>query len=439
MTLGSVVGALSGGPVAQALGRKATLSLAALGFMSGYTLMYLSRGSTLQIYFSRVMTGYSMGLTSLCSPAYITEVTLPHQRGSLRRRAAIRGPSATDFLTAPSFRDVQGGGVQMAITIGIMYSFMLGKFIHWDNLALACVVPAALLLIASLVATESPRWHLLFGRRVTARLYTRLKVSTLHGPTDLEAQECLTALRGARADEEAVAIETVYLTAPMPTAHVLLALCVNFLQQFSGINMVIFYSFGIFSNAGMQVSEGTVSFIISLLQVFATLAAVALMDRVTRRRLLLLSSYVCIFSLVAMGAVSRVVSDQVGRERDVVDRFPVLLVGFYIVGFSIGLGPVVWLLNAELVPLRGSGILLSACCASNWIFTMAVTYFSDNVRDALGLPGMGWFFSSVTFAGALLVTFFLPETGHITLEEVLLDQVGFGIAAASPEAVLRRK
>ncbi|KAH9371030.1 hypothetical protein HPB48_007790 [Haemaphysalis longicornis] len=308
MTLGSVVGALSGGPVAQALGRKATLSLAALGFMSGYTLMYLSRGSTLQIYFSRVMTGYSMGLTSLCSPAYITEVTLPHQRGSL------------------------GGGVQMAITIGIMYSFMLGKFIHWDNLALACVVPAVLLLIASLVATESPRWHLLFGRRVGRSSSCTHESPIPIASLQLEAQECLTALRGARADEEAVAIETVYLTAPMPTAHVLLALCVNFLQQFSGINMVIFYSFGIFSNAGMQVSEGTVSFIISLLQVFATLAAVALMDRVTRRRLLLLSSYVCIFSLVAMGAVSRVVSDQVGRERDVVDRFPVLLVGFYIVG-----------------------------------------------------------------------------------------------------------
>lgn len=83
MTLGAVVGALSGGPVAQVLGRKATLSLVALGLMSGYTLMYLSRGSTLQIYFSRVMTGYSVGLASTCSPAYITEVTLPHQRGSL--------------------------------------------------------------------------------------------------------------------------------------------------------------------------------------------------------------------------------------------------------------------------------------------------------------------------------------------------------------------
>nr|XP_054927549.1 facilitated trehalose transporter Tret1-like [Dermacentor andersoni] len=390
MTIGAVLGAVVSGSVAQALGRKSMLTVISLGFMCGWTVTYLSRGSTFHIYSGRFVTGFSMGLVSLVAPCYVAEITLPHNRGTM------------------------GGMLQMTITVGIMYAYLLGRFLPWDYLALACMVPAILLCVCSMFCVESPRWHLLSGRKA-------------------EALECLFQLRGARAEEECMAIEMVYVTAPLPPAHALLAAQVNFLQQFSGINMIIFYTFNLFADAGLRIKEADCSILIATLQVFATMVAVALMDTVGRRRLLLVSSHMCVFSLIAMGAVAHVSSEGEDRERDVLDRIPVLLVAFYMVGFSVGLGPVVWLLNAELVPCRGSGSLLAMVTAFNWACAAGVTAFFEQVRDTLRLSGLGFFFSAITFGGAILVTFLLPETGRITLEELLQENLFYAVEA-QPQA-----
>ncbi|KAL1416950.1 hypothetical protein MTO96_027343 [Rhipicephalus appendiculatus] len=390
MTIGAILGAAISGSVSQALGRKSMLTVISLGFMSGWMVIFLSRGNTFHIYSGRFLTGFAMGLVSLVSPCYISEVTLPHNRGTM------------------------GGMLQMAITAGILYCYVLGRFLTWDYLALACMAPAAILCIASMFCVESPRWHLLSGRKA-------------------DGLDCLFQLRGGSAEEECMAIEMVYVTAPLPPSHALVAAQVNFLQQFSGINMIIFYTFTVFAEAGLRLQEADCSILLATLQVSTTMVAVAVMDMVTRRRLLLLSSHVCVFSLIAMGAVSHVSKEGDDRERDVLDRIPVLLIGFYIVGFSIGLGPVVWLLNAELVPCRGSGTLLSLVSAFNWACAAGVTAFFDQVRDTLRLSGLGFFFSIITFIGAMLVTFFLPETGRITLEELLQENL-FYVGAAEPQA-----
>ncbi|KAK8782339.1 hypothetical protein V5799_016322 [Amblyomma americanum] len=89
--------------------------------------------------------------------------------------------------------------------------------------------------------------------------------------TQAEALECLHRIRGNRAEEECMAIEMVYVTAPIPPAHVLLAVHVSFLQQFSGINMVIFYTFALFSDAGLYITEADSSILIASLQVMMAL------------------------------------------------------------------------------------------------------------------------------------------------------------------------
>ncbi|XP_075741427.1 uncharacterized protein LOC119169803 [Rhipicephalus microplus] len=143
MTIGALLGAAVSGSVSQALGRKSMLTVISLGFMSGWMVIYLSRGHIFHIYSGRFLTGFAMGLISLVSPCYISEVTLPHNRGTM------------------------GGMLQMAITMGILYCYLLGRFFTWDYLALACMLPAALLCIASMFCVESPRWHLLSGRKAT--------------------------------------------------------------------------------------------------------------------------------------------------------------------------------------------------------------------------------------------------------------------------------
>lgn len=156
-------------------------------------------------------------------------------------------------------------------------------------------------------------------------------------------------------------------------------------------------------------------------QVAATTVSVSLMDVVGRRRLLGTSCYICIFSMVALGAIYSFGDTGEPEEVALTDRMPVLFVVLFVVGFSIGLGPVIWLLAAELVPLRGLGILMGLTCAFNWMCAFAVTLFFNVVRDSFHFSRLGWFFSSVTFAGFLLMAFFMPETKGRTLEDILLE------------------
>ncbi|XP_037508754.1 facilitated trehalose transporter Tret1 [Rhipicephalus sanguineus] len=92
------------------------------------------------------------------------------------------------------------------------------------------------------------------------------------------------------------------------------------------------------------------------------------------------------------------------------------------VGYSIGLGPVVWILSAELVPCRNRGFYLGAATAFNWICALVVTWLFGVLRETYHYSGMGWFFSSLTFVGAMLVNYFLPETQGHSLEQILLRQ-----------------
>nr|XP_054931803.1 uncharacterized protein LOC129387130 [Dermacentor andersoni] len=144
----------------------------------------------------------------------------------------------------------QGGVLQLSLTVGILYSYVLGRFLEWELLAMACLVGGVLLVAASQFAVESPRWLLLSGRK-------------------LEALQALLKLRGPnfRVEDECTAMEQVFARVPTPRFHVLMALHVQFLQQFSGINMLIFYSRAIFSNAGVTVSAANSSIIIAALQV----------------------------------------------------------------------------------------------------------------------------------------------------------------------------
>ncbi|XP_037508753.1 facilitated trehalose transporter Tret1 [Rhipicephalus sanguineus] len=302
--------------------------------------------------------------------------------------------------------NTSGGVLQLSVTIGILYSYVLGRFLEWELLAMACFVGAILLFAASHFSIESPRWLLLGGRK-------------------FEALQALLKLRGPnfRVEDECAAIQQVFSRVPTPPFHVLMAFHVHFLQQFSGINMLIFYARAIFANAGVTVTAANSSVIIAALQVAATLAAVSVMDLVGRRRLLTISSMVCVFSMVSIGALHQVAGGG-GNASTLMnsERMPVIFLGLYIIGYSIGLGPVVWILSAELVPCRNRGFYLGAATAFNWICALVVTWLFGVLRETYHYSGMGWFFSSLTFVGAMLVNYFLPETQGHSLEQILLRQ-----------------
>ncbi|XP_077550030.1 facilitated trehalose transporter Tret1-like isoform X1 [Haemaphysalis longicornis] len=381
LPIGAVVGCALSSLVAQAMGRRFALLVSALGYMGGYGII-MSANTVFTVLLGRFITGIATGMVSLCVPAYIAEISLPVQRGSM------------------------GGVLQFAITLGIMFTQVVSVYVDWNGLARTCLVLAIPFLALYQFNIESPRWLMLHGRRP-------------------EALDALAKLRGpaAKLEDECLLMETVFMQVPTPFSHLLLAMHVHFLQQFSGINAVIFYSKNLLDDAGLSLSGHESTIIFAAFQVVATAVAVRLMEPFSRKTLLTTSAYICVFSMMTIATLYSVNredddSDPYGKTS-VSQQLPIVFVALYMIGFSVGLGPVTWILTAELVPLRQHGIYLCMVCAFNWTLVFLVTWFFRVVHEALELSGLGLFFSAVTFISALLVTFFMPETQDRSLEDIL--------------------
>ncbi|XP_072141311.1 solute carrier family 2, facilitated glucose transporter member 8-like [Dermacentor andersoni] len=373
LPIGAVLGTVLGALVSQAMGRRFTLLLSAVVYVAGYVIIF-ANAFIVTVLFGRFVTGIATGMVSLCVPAYIAEVSLPAQRGSM------------------------GGLLQLAITVGILYSYTLGRFLEWQLLAVACLAGAVLLAALNQYSVESPRWLMISGRR-------------------LDVLEVLWKLRGSsgKVDEEFFAIEQVFAHAPTRFAHVLLATHAHFIQQFSGINTIIFYAHSLSIQSGISISTADCSIIVASLQARGM------------RVLRCLSAAIFVFFFFSKHAMSRG-----GSERAYTWQQH---------GYSLGLGPVVWILGAELVCCRDRGMHLASVCAFNWACVLLITWFSTSVRDTIHLSGLAWFFSLVTTVGAVLLMLFMPETQGQSLEQILLGHFRQpeGSSGHSPKAsVLKR-
>ncbi|XP_077548392.1 facilitated trehalose transporter Tret1-like [Haemaphysalis longicornis] len=319
---------------------------------------------------------------------------------------------------------LEGGGVlQLAITIGIMLSYTVGRFVGWKTLGAVCFLCAVVQVGAGHFSVESPRWLVLRGRRQAAMA----ALGRLRGPQGKRENAAKTwktrcpRCFPSQTEAECRAVEEVFALASAPRSHTMLALHAHFIQQFSGINMVIFYARSFFVGAGIAITATDCAIVIAGIQVAATMVVVSVMDVVGRRRLLTASSLICVVAMLSIAGLYSVSSNSADTSSapSVVERLPILFLGLYIVGYSVGLGPVVWILGAELVPLRHRGLRFGTVVAFDWACAGGVTWFFNSVRESFQFSGLGWFFSSVTFLGGTLVAIFLPETRGQSLENIL--------------------
>ncbi|KAK8782344.1 hypothetical protein V5799_016318 [Amblyomma americanum] len=239
--------------------------------------------------------------------------------------------------------------------------------------------------------------------------------------------------RGTSEDREAHRTEEAFIWVPPSAVNVLLAYHIMFVQQLTGIAAAPSYIEGLAQAIGVPLSTSKFAIVLASLQVHIELPAPcgssgccdsgkrgpATMDTLGRRRLFLASSCVCVCTLFAVGAVG--MSSHSREAHWVVRGLELVLLVAYLVGHSFGLGPVSWLLAAEMIPLRGCGFLLSLAFAFNWLSSFAVALFFGAIRETLPFVAAGWFFSAVTTAGASLFYWFAPETNGRSMEQLLLE------------------
>ena len=385
--VGAAVLAITGGSLSERFGRRKMLLITSVVFIVG-ALVCAAAGSIQILIFGRVIVGMGIGLASSVVPLYISEISPANARGW------------------------QVSLFQLAITVGILaayladYAFTPSAAWRW-MLGLA-VIPGAMLGAGMLYLPETPRFLARHGQFDLARGV----LAKIRGTEDVEkefrqiktsSQE--SALRGHISD----------LLVPALRPALLIGIGLAIFQQVTGINTIIYYAPYIIRTAGISSIQGSILATagIGTVNVVMTLVSMWLIDRVGRRPLLLTGIAGMIVSLGALGLIFHL---QVkGGE---LAGLAVIILMFYVASFAISLGPIFWLLIAEIYPLKIRGLAAGIAAGTNWLANFAVSLTFLSLLKSLGPSLTFWLYGILAIGSWLFSYYLVPETKGHSLEEI---------------------
>ncbi|KAK7273407.1 hypothetical protein RIF29_14456 [Crotalaria pallida] len=387
--VGAMVGAIASGQIAEYIGRKGSLMIAAIPNIIGWLAISFAKDSSF-LFMGRLLEGFGVGIISYVVPVYIAEIAPQNMRGSL------------------------GSVNQLSVTIGIMLAYLLGLFVNWRVLAILGVLPCTVLIPGLFFIPESPRWLAKMG--MTDEFETSLQV--LRGfDTDISV-EVYEIKRSVASTGRRVAIRFADLKRKRYWFPLMIGIGLLILQQLSGINGVLFYSSTIFANAGIS-SSNAATFGLGAIQVVATGISTWLMDKSGRRLLLIISSSVMTVSLL-LTSVAFYLEGVVPKDSDLSNILAILsVVGVVVmvIGFSLGLGPIPWLIMSEILPVNIKGLAGSIATMANWLISWVIT-MTANLLLTWSSGGTFIIYTVVAAFTVAFVAIWVPETKGRTLEEI---------------------
>lgn len=385
--LGAMVGSLCCGYFSDRYGRKKTLMLNCLFIIIGGVVQ--ASVSTIWLFtLGRFIAGLASGTATATIGGYINELSPPHMRNTL------------------------GLGLQIATTIGILLPaigfFFLNTSTGWRYLAAFPVVLAGVyLVLAPTLCVESPAWLLTQKRRKDAKAIIALLYGEEHVQLALSWLEV--SSKPDITEEGLAAANAESIFAPRYRTQLLTGILLSCSQQLSGINAVFYYSGSIFSDAGIADSRiGTL--IIDFINIWPAFFAGILANRFGARNMILWG---------LLGMVIMAVGMTVAFVVDV-PALSILFTALYVIVFGVTLGPLVWVMTADIFPDAIRASASSLCIGINWLCNLIVgvsyPYISDALNDYAYVPFV-----------ALLAVFYLlslkmvPETSGKSAEEILAE------------------
>lgn len=392
VAFGAIFGALFAGRITDRWGRRPAIVVASVVFVIGVLGCTFAPGFGVLVV-GRFITGVAVGCSSATVPTYLSELAPTRVRGRLSTLN------------------------QLMIVSGILIAYIIDWALsnagsaNWRIMFAIAAVPAVVLFVGLMFLPETPRWLVKAGREAEAREV----LAQTHRNDDIDAE--LGSIREViRIDSEQRGTLRDLIT-PWARPALVVALILAVGQQFAGTNAVNLYAPTMFKQLGLATSGSLLaSIIMGAVKLVFTGWVFLVVDRWGRKPLLLIGNVLMALSLVLLGAC--VLGLDKGTGTGVI---ALLLLCLYWVGYELGWGAVVWVMMAEIFPLRVRGIGMGVGSTVLWAATFAITFLFPVMSDHLGLAVSSFIFAGVSVVLYVLVTKFVPETKGRSLEQIELD------------------
>jgi len=386
VAVGAIAGALPAGYFADRFGRKPVVLALSVPFLLSWIMITVANAVGI-LYVARLIAGFATGAFTVVAPMFIGEIAESSVRGAL------------------------GSYFQVMLTVGILYTYVVGAIADYVWLGILSGIIPVVFFVTFLQVPESPTYLMKKHRNEDAQ-----KALQYYRGSSYNIWKELQDLDKDISETAQTKVSIRDLTSSKGTRRALIiALGLMIFQQLSGINAVIFYSGDIFKAAGSTLDPKVSTIIVGVVQVVVTYISSAVVDRVGRKVLLLLSASIMGLCLAILGLYF---CFKKGGDVSGIGWLPLLCVTVYIVVFSLGFGPLPWLMMGEVFAPNVKGAASSIAVCTNWTLTFVVTFSFGKLVDGLGEDWTFWLFAITCGIATIFIYYLVPETKGKTLSEI---------------------
>lgn len=391
--LGSIPGNICSAFIVDRLGRKICLLIAGVPLLVSWVLIIVAWRPYV-LYIARFIAGFGLGVAYVVCPMYIGEIADKEIRGSL------------------------GSFIKLMVTFGELYAHVVGPFVSYNCLIYSCAIIPVIFFLSFTWMPESPYYLLMKNREDKAM--KSLKSLKRYATQDQLEEDMEQMQKTVIRDLTDKGHFWDLFNTPGNRRAVLISFGLQMVLQFSGLAAIESYTQEILEEADTDLSAGIAVIILSVLQLIAGVAAAALVDRLGRRPLLLVTTLLGGLSLAVTGAFYFL---KLHMSVDTSNAGWILhaSVIFYELIVALGLNPLSYMMLGELFPtnVKGAAVSLANVWASLLAFFVSKMY--QVISDSCGVyTSFGWF-SVSCFVGIIFIFFMVPETKGKSLLEIQED------------------
>jgi len=374
------------GFLANLFGRKWTMLGLVVPFTIGWACLIWAQNLGMLL-FARFLLGVAGGAFCVTAPMYTGEIA----------QASIRGALGSYF--------------QLMVVIGILVAYAVGAGVSTFVLSLICGVIPLVFGVIFFFMPESPV-YLVRKTKIDEALSS---LQWLRG-SSYDSQGELEILKQEDRDRDILESGSGAWNERATKMASFIAIGLMIFQQFSGINAVIFFTTDIFAAADTGIKDSTATIIVGVVQVVATFISTLVVDKLGRRILLLQSALIMGICQIALAVYFQLQNN--GNDVSNLGFIPIVALCIFIVAFSLGFGPIPWLICGEVFSPSVKGLLSAVAGTTNWGLAFLVTKFFENVVNWIGRHTTFYIFAGGCAVGLVFVWFVVPETKGLTLTEI---------------------